>query len=141
MATSMNVMTEPFHVHPSYGTHNCGSQKTTVQVYNTKNHAIIIKKGTAVARMLATNEVPKMVVTDGAVGTLQTQQLAKKGHTSLLLRRELRSFLKSWSSQASSPGQRRRKKELWTYWPNTMTTSHRKMEKWDALKLPNTRLK
>ena len=61
MGTSMNIMTEPLHrtdialpqglhVHPSYGTYNCGSQRTTVQLYNTKDHAIIIKKGTAVAR-------------------------------------------------------------------------------------------
>ena len=60
MGTKMNVMTEPLHqtdkalscgqhVHPSYGTYNCGSQKTMVQLYNTKDHAIIIKKGTAVA--------------------------------------------------------------------------------------------
>ena len=56
----MNVMTEPFHgndkalpqglhVHLSYGMYNCGSQKTMVQLYNTKDHAIIIKKGTPVA--------------------------------------------------------------------------------------------
>ena len=46
----------------------------TVQLYNTKDHAIIIKKGegTAVARMVATNDVPEMVVADGAVGALQT---------------------------------------------------------------------
>ena len=60
MGTKMNVMTEPFHqtdkalsrglhVHPSYGTCNCGSQKMTIQLYNTKDYAIIIKKGTAVA--------------------------------------------------------------------------------------------
>ena len=58
--TKMNVMTEPLHqtdralpqglhVHPSYGTYNCGSQEMTIQLYNTKDHAIIIKKGTVVA--------------------------------------------------------------------------------------------
>ena len=57
-------------MHPSYGMYNCGSQKTTVQLYKTKDHAIIIKKRTVVARMVAANEVPKMVVTDGAVGAL-----------------------------------------------------------------------
>ena len=73
MGTSMNVMTEPLHqtrkalpqglhVHPSCGTYNCGSQKTRVQLYNTKDHTIIIKKGTAVARMVATNEVAEMVL-------------------------------------------------------------------------------
>ena len=81
MGTSMNVMMEPLHqtdkalplglyVHPSYGTYNCGSQRMTFQLCNTKDHAIIIKKGTAVARMVAANEVPEMVVTDGAVGAL-----------------------------------------------------------------------
>ena len=81
MGTSVNVMTEPLHqtdkalpqglhVHPNYGTCNCGSQRMTVQLYNTKDHAIIIKKGTAVAQMVATNEVPEMVVADGAVGAL-----------------------------------------------------------------------
>ena len=60
MGTKMNIMTEPLHqtdkalpqglhVHPSYGTYNCGSQKMTVQLYNTKDHTIIIKKGTVVA--------------------------------------------------------------------------------------------
>ena len=50
--------------------YNCGSQKTTVQLYNTKDHAIVIKKGTAVARMVAASEVPEMVVANGAVGAL-----------------------------------------------------------------------
>ena len=79
----MNVMTEPLHqddkalprglhVHPSYGTYNCSSQKTTVQLYNTRDHAIVIKKGTTVARMVAANEVSKLVVTDGVVGALRT---------------------------------------------------------------------
>ena len=60
MGTNMNIMTDPLHrtnkalpwglhVHPSYGTYNCGSQKTTIKLYNTKEHAIIIKKGTVVA--------------------------------------------------------------------------------------------
>ena len=77
----MNVMTQPLHqndkalprglhVCPSYGTYNCSSQKTTAQLYNTKDHAIVIKKGTTVARMVAANEVPEMVVTNGAVGAL-----------------------------------------------------------------------
>ena len=81
MGKSMNVMMEPLHqtdkalpqglhVCPSYGTYNCGSQRMTVQLYNTKNHTIIIKKGTSVARMVTANEVPEMVVADGAVGAL-----------------------------------------------------------------------
>ena len=44
----------------------------TIQLYNTKDHTIIIKKGTAVAPMVATNEVPEMVVADGMVEALQT---------------------------------------------------------------------
>ena len=55
MGTKMNVMTEPLHrtdkalprglhVHPNYGMYNCGSQKMTVQLYNTKDHAIISRK-------------------------------------------------------------------------------------------------
>ena len=32
----------------------------------------MIKKGTAVAQMVAANEVPEIVVADGAVGALQT---------------------------------------------------------------------
>ena len=58
--TKINVMTEPLHqtdkalprglqVRPSYGMYNCGSWKMTIQLYNTKDHAIIIKRGTAVA--------------------------------------------------------------------------------------------
>ena len=81
IGTSMNVMTELFHqnnkalprgqhVCPSYGMYNCGSQRTMVQLYNTKDHAIVIKKGTAVARMVAANEVPEMVIINGAVGAL-----------------------------------------------------------------------
>ena len=80
METSMNMMTEPLHqndkalpqglhVYPSYSTYNSGSQKT-VQLYNSKDHTIVIKKGTAVMRMMAANEVPKMLVANGAVGAL-----------------------------------------------------------------------
>ena len=81
MGTHMNVITEPLHwddkalpqglhVRPSYGTYNCGSQKTDVQLYNTKDHPIILKKQTPVARMVAANEVPGTVVADGTVGAL-----------------------------------------------------------------------
>ena len=52
------------------GMYNCGSRKTTVQLYNTKDHAIVIKKGTPVARMVAANEVPETVVANGTVGAL-----------------------------------------------------------------------
>ena len=96
MGTSMNMMTEPLHqndkalprelhVHPSYGTYNCGSQRTMVQLYNTKDHTIVIKKGTAVARMVAANEVPETVVAGGTVGALQTQRWAKEGCAGLTI--------------------------------------------------------
>ena len=55
-------------------------------MYNTKDHAIIIKKGTAVAQMVATNEVPETVVADGTVGALQTQRWAKEGHAELTVK-------------------------------------------------------
>ena len=74
----MNVITKPLHqddkalpqglhVRPSYSTYNCGSQKTDVQLYNTKDHPIILKKGTPVAWMVAANEVPETVVADGTL--------------------------------------------------------------------------
>ena len=82
MGVWMNVMTEPLHgddkalpqglhVWPSYSMYHCSNQKTDVQLYNTKDHPIILQKGTAVARMVAANEVPDMVMADGMVGTLQ----------------------------------------------------------------------
>ena len=142
MGTSMNVMMEPLHqtdkalpqglhVCPSYGRYNCGSQRMTIQLYNTKDHAIIIKKGTAVAKMEATNEVPEMVVADGP----------KKVMSNSLSRREGKSCSKGWGFPVLSPGQKRTKREPLTYWPNTMTSLHWKMEKWGALRLLNTRSK
>ena len=81
MRVCMNVMMEPLHrndkvlprglhVQPSCSTYYCGSRKMDVQLYNTKDHPIVLPKGTAVARMVATNEVPGTVVVDGTVGTL-----------------------------------------------------------------------
>ena len=113
----MNIMTEPLHqtdkvllsglhVHPTYSTYNCGNQRMTVQLYNTKDHTIIIKNGTAVARMAA-NEVPEMVVADGTVGACQTRRWAKEGHVKLTIeerrkivfeRLEL-SGLESWTEE------------------------------------------
>ena len=94
MGVCMNVMTEPLHrndkalpqglhVQSSYSTYNCGNRKTDVQLYNTKDHPIVLSKGTAVARMVAANEVPGTVVADGTVGTLQTCKWAKEGHARL----------------------------------------------------------
>ena len=75
----------------------------TVQLYNTKDHTIIIKKGTAVARMVAANEV----VADGAVGALQTQRWAKEGHVKLIIKERRKilfekleiSGLESWTEE------------------------------------------
>ena len=114
----MNVMPEPLHqtnkalpqglhVHPSYGTYNYGNQKTSVQIYNTKDHAIIIKKGTAVAQMVAANEVPEVVVADGMVGALQTWRWAREGHVELTVEERRKtlfeklelSSLESWTRE------------------------------------------
>ena len=92
MGTHMNVLTEPLHwddralpqglhARPSCGMYNCGSRKTDVQLYNTKDHPIVLKKGTPVARMVAANEVPETVVVDGTIGALQTRRLGEEGHT------------------------------------------------------------
>ena len=81
----MNMITEPLHwddkalpqglhVRPSYGMYNYGSQKTDVQLYNTKDRPIILKKGTPVARMVVAKKVPETVVADGTVGALQTHR-------------------------------------------------------------------
>ena len=81
MGVQMNVITEPLHqddealpqglhVQPSYSMYCCGSQKTNVQLYNTKDHPISLQEGTAVTQMVAANEVPNTVVADGTVGSL-----------------------------------------------------------------------
>ena len=72
----MNVITKPLHwddealpqglhVRPSYSKYHCGSQRTDVQLYNTKDHPIILQKGMTVAQMVAANEVPDTVVAGG----------------------------------------------------------------------------
>ena len=86
-------------------THNCSrsSQKMTVQRYNTKDHTIIIKKWTAVAQMVATNEFPEMEVADGAVGALWMWRWAKEGQIKLTVeeRRKIlfKSSLESWTEE------------------------------------------
>ena len=57
------------------------------------------------------------------------------------LKREEKSCSKSWSSLVLNLGQKRTKRGPSTYWPNTMTSLHWKMEKWDALRLMSTRSK
>ena len=56
-----------------------------VQLYNTKDHAIVIRKGTAVAQMVAANEVLETVVADGTVGALWTQRWTKEGQAELTI--------------------------------------------------------
>ena len=82
--------------------YNCGNWKTDVQLYNTKDHPIVLLKGTAVA-----NEVPGTVVADGTVGTLRTRRWTKEGHAGLsvkerrkVLFKELElSGLESWMEE------------------------------------------
>ena len=123
MGTSMNVMTEPLHqtnkalprglhVHLSYGMYNCSSPKAMVQLYNTKDHAIVIKKGTAVAQMVAANEVPETVVANGTVGALQNRRWAKEGQAELTVKERRKILFRSWSSQVSNPGWRKTRRRL-----------------------------
>ena len=87
--------------------YNCSNRKTDVQLYNTKDHPIVLSKGTAVARMVAANEVPGTVVADGTVGTLQTRRWAKEGHAGLSVKDRRKAFfekfellgLKSWMEE------------------------------------------
>ena len=89
MEVCMNVMTESLHqndkalprglhVRRSYGMYNCGNRKMYVQLYNTKDHPIVLSKGTAVARMVTANEVPWTVVADGTVSALRTSRWTKE---------------------------------------------------------------
>ena len=59
---------------------------TDIQLYNTKDHPIVLSKGTAVARMVTANEAPGTVVTDGTIGILQTNRWAKEGCTGLTVK-------------------------------------------------------
>ena len=114
----MNVMMEPLHwndkvlpqglhVQPSYSTYNCSNRKTDVQLYNTKDHPIVLLKGTAVARMVTANEVPGTVVVDGTVGTLQTHRWTKEGCAGLSVKERRKVLfeklellgLKSWMEE------------------------------------------
>ena len=53
MGVRMNIMTEPLHqndkalprglhVQPNYSMYNCDNRKTDVQLYNTKDHPIVL---------------------------------------------------------------------------------------------------
>ena len=68
---------------PSYSIYNYGKWKTDVQLYNTKDHPIVLKKGTTVARIVAANVVPETVMAESTVGALHTRQWAKEGHVEL----------------------------------------------------------
>ena len=77
-----------------------------------KDHPIVLKKGTTVARMVAGNEVPEMVMAEGTVGALQTHQWAKEDHVrfsvedwrKLLLERLELSGLDSWMEENKEKG-------------------------------------
>ena len=100
-------MPQGLHVQPSYSTYNCGNRKTDVQLYSTKDHLIVLLKGTAVARMATANEVPGTVVADGTVGALQTHRWTKEGCAELSVKERRKvlfeklklSVLKSWMEE------------------------------------------
>ena len=56
-------------------------------------------------------------------------------------RREEKTCWKSWIFLVSNLGKKRTKRGPSTYWSNTMTSSHWKMEKWNALRLLSMRSK
>ena len=74
-----------------------------MQLYNTKDHAIVIKKGTAVAQMVPANEVPETVVANGMVGPFETEGGPKKAEQNSPSRKEEKSCwnsgLKSWMEE------------------------------------------
>ena len=74
--------------------YHCSNWKTDVQLYSTRDHPIILQKGTAVARMVASNEVPETVVADGMIGALQTHRWAKEGHTELSVKKRRKVLFK-----------------------------------------------
>ena len=150
--TSMNVMTEPLHrddkavprglhVCPSYGTYNCGSQKKLSSCITPRITPSLSRKGLLWPGWWQLMRFLRWWSQMVQLELFKLEEWPKRAKLSLVLGREERSCSKGWSSQASSPGQRRTREELWTYWLNTMTSLHWKMEKWDALELPNTRSK
>ena len=91
--------------------------------------------------MVATNEVPEMVVADGAVGALQTQRWAKEGHVELIVEERRKNLFKKFELSGLESLTEENEKEPSTYWPNTMTSLHWKMGKLGALRPLNTRSK
>ena len=83
-----------------------------VQLYNTKDHAIIIKKGIAVAQMMDADKVPKTVVADGMSGPFKPEGGSKKAMQNSPSKKKEKSCLKSWSSQVLSPGWRKTRRRL-----------------------------
>ena len=79
--TKMNVATEPLkredpplprglHLWTSHARYNCGRQKVYVALYNTKDQPLVIKKGTPVGHVVATNIILEKVLLPG---TLEAQ--------------------------------------------------------------------
>ena len=81
-------------------------------MYNTKDHAIVIKKGTAVARMVAANEVPETVMADGTIGALQTQRWAKEGHSELSVEERRKVLFEKLELSGLEFGPRKTKRKL-----------------------------
>ena len=79
-----------------------------------------------------------MVVADGTVGALQSERWAKEGHVKLTIE-ERRKILFKKLELSGLESCTEENKEI--YLLNAMTSLHWKMEKWGALRLPNTRLK
>ena len=79
----MNILTEPLHWNDKLCLKGymynlalvCTTAVTGKQMFNCttqmyKDHPIVLSKGTAVARMVTANEVPRTVVADGTGGAL-----------------------------------------------------------------------
>ena len=66
-----------------------------VQLYNTKDHATVIKKGTMMAQMVATNEVPETVVADGMGVPFELEGGLRKAVQNSPSKKEEKSCLKS----------------------------------------------
>ena len=134
MGVCMIVMTEPLHqndkvlprglhVRPSYSMYNCGNRKTDVQLYNTQDHPIVLLKGTAVARMVAANEVPGTVVADGTVGTLQTNRWTKEGCAGLSVKERRKVLFEKLKLSGLESWMEENREKALNYWWSTMIFS------------------
>ena len=77
-----------------------------IQLYNIKDYAIIHKKGTTVAQMVAANEVPDRVVASGTVESFECEGWPRKASPNtaeerreVLFKKWDLSGLKCWSEE------------------------------------------